>query len=211
VLYYGFTFHGNQMLCREGYADYHGVLEHLRNVDEELKELLTLAKVSRVEVHGLEQQLAALREPLAGFNPQYYALECGFARSRPFTHTTWQSGTAADTGVSIHPYFQVPDENKEAFRALCDEFVNRTRDETKALYYGFGFSGNQAFCREAYVDGAAALYHHGHMHDLLERAFKISTITKLEMHGRADELEVMKKGGFPPTTQWWTLEQGIRR
>ena len=79
-LYYGFSFDGDQAHCREGYADASGLLTHLENVGALLQEALTIADIERLEVHGPEEELAALREPLSGLNPQFFTLEFGFRR-----------------------------------------------------------------------------------------------------------------------------------
>ena len=80
VLYYGFSFDGDQVHCREGYADAQGILAHLENVGGLLEEALKIADITRLEVHGPEAELAQLREPLAGLNPQFFSLEYGFRR-----------------------------------------------------------------------------------------------------------------------------------
>ena len=79
-LYYGFSFDGDQAHCREGYKDAEGLLAHLDNVGAELEEALKISDITRLEVHGPEQELAKLREPLAGLNPQFFVLEYGFRR-----------------------------------------------------------------------------------------------------------------------------------
>ena len=80
ALYYGFSFAGDQVHCREGYADAEGLLAHLDNVGALLEEALTIAAIIRLEVHGTEEQLTELRGPLADFNPQFFTLEYGFRR-----------------------------------------------------------------------------------------------------------------------------------
>jgi quinol monooxygenase YgiN len=80
ALYYGFSFDGDQVHCREGYADAEGLLAHLDNVGALLEQALQIATITRLEVHGSEGQLAQLRGPLAGLNPQYFTLEYGFRR-----------------------------------------------------------------------------------------------------------------------------------
>ncbi len=80
ALYYGFCFDGDQAHCREGYVGAEGLLAHLDNVGALLQEALTIAELTRLEVHGVEEELAKLREPLAAYNPQYFTLECGFRR-----------------------------------------------------------------------------------------------------------------------------------
>ena len=79
-LYYGFTFCGSKLHCREGYTNGDGALAHLDNVGSLLKELLDSGKaeLTDLQIHGPEQELAKLREPLADFNPSYWVLEYGF-------------------------------------------------------------------------------------------------------------------------------------
>lgn len=80
VLYYGFCFDGDVAHCREGYADAEGVLAHLDNVGELLGEALKISDLTKLEIHGPEQELAKLREPLKDLAPQFLTLECGFRR-----------------------------------------------------------------------------------------------------------------------------------
>jgi quinol monooxygenase YgiN len=79
-LYYGFSFDGDQMHCREGYNGAEGALAHLQNVGAMLQDLLKIADLTRLEVHGPEAELVKLRGPLAEFKPQYFTLEYGFRR-----------------------------------------------------------------------------------------------------------------------------------
>lgn len=79
-LYYGFSFAGDQVHCREGYEDAQGVLAHLENVGALLKEALKISELTRLEIHGPGEELAKLREPLANLNPQFFELEYGFRR-----------------------------------------------------------------------------------------------------------------------------------
>lgn len=79
-LFYGFSFSGNMAHCREGYADAAGILAHLDNVGELLQQALTVADLTRLEVHGPQHEIAQLQEPLADLNPEYFVLEYGFRR-----------------------------------------------------------------------------------------------------------------------------------
>ena len=79
-LYYGFSFNHNIAHCREGYADGEGALAHLENIESLLNEALKIAKLVRLEVHGPEEELATLREPMAKLQPQFFILEYGFRR-----------------------------------------------------------------------------------------------------------------------------------
>ena len=76
-LYYGFSFHGNEVHCREGYEGAEGLLAHLANVKTLLEAALQISELTRLEIHGLEDELAKLREPLKNLNPVYFTLKYG--------------------------------------------------------------------------------------------------------------------------------------
>ena len=80
VLYYGFSFDSDHAHCREGYIHAEGLLAHLENVGELLKEMLQMVELTRLEVHGPESELAKLRGPMAGLHAQFFVLEYGFRR-----------------------------------------------------------------------------------------------------------------------------------
>ena len=61
-------------------ADAEGALAHLENVGQLLNDALKMAELIRLEIHGPEEELAKLREPLAKMNPQFFTLEYGFRR-----------------------------------------------------------------------------------------------------------------------------------
>ena len=52
----------------------------LENVGTLLQEALKIAELTRLEIHGPEEELAKLREPLADLKPQFFTLEYGFRR-----------------------------------------------------------------------------------------------------------------------------------
>ncbi|MCP5145215.1 MAG: antibiotic biosynthesis monooxygenase [Gammaproteobacteria bacterium] len=79
-LYYGFSFEGMNVHCREGYRDADALLHHLDNVGDLLREALKIADLARLEIHGPEDELDKLREPLAQLHPQFYQLDYGFRR-----------------------------------------------------------------------------------------------------------------------------------
>ena len=74
-LFYGFTVNGDEMFCREGYETAEGVLAHLDNIGALLAELLTMADLTRLEVHGPAAELEKLKAPLAHLNPKWFTLE----------------------------------------------------------------------------------------------------------------------------------------
>ena len=80
VLFYGFSFNGTTIHCREGYEGAEGVLAHFANVGELLQKALELSELARLEIHGPAEELAKLKEPLSHLEIDYYTLEYGFRR-----------------------------------------------------------------------------------------------------------------------------------
>jgi quinol monooxygenase YgiN len=79
-LYYGFTLNGDELFCREAYTDAEALLAHLDNVGPELKQMLTMADLDRVELHGPADELEKLRQPLAALNPTWHIWVGGVMR-----------------------------------------------------------------------------------------------------------------------------------
>ncbi len=79
-LYYEFTSNGDEFFCREGYAGGEAALAHLGNVGALLEQLLTMADLLRLEIHGPADELAKMKEPLAAHNPAWFTLECRVER-----------------------------------------------------------------------------------------------------------------------------------
>ena len=71
-LFYEFTVNGDEVFCREGYADAAALLAHLENVGALLAEALKIADLIRVEVHGPAAELEKLKEPLAHLSPAWF-------------------------------------------------------------------------------------------------------------------------------------------
>ena len=79
-LFYGFSINGDEVFCREGYESAQGVLAHLENVGALLAEMLTMADLIRVEVHGSAEELEKLKGPLAHLNPALFTIEASVRR-----------------------------------------------------------------------------------------------------------------------------------
>ena len=116
-----------------------------------------------------------------------------------------------DTCCTIVPYFKITPGNEAAFEKLCERFVAQTQNEPKCLYYGFSFCGDQAFCREGYVDAEGVLAHLENVGPLLQEALKIAELTRLEIHGPEAELAKLRGPLAALTPQFFTLRYGFRR
>jgi quinol monooxygenase YgiN len=116
-----------------------------------------------------------------------------------------------DKCCSIVPYFRVPEENQEKFKALCEKFVEKTCSEPQCHYYGFSFSGDLAHCREAYADAQGLLDHLQNVGSLLQEALKIAELVRLEVHGPESELAKLREPLANLNPQFFTLEYGFRK
>jgi quinol monooxygenase YgiN len=116
-----------------------------------------------------------------------------------------------DKCCTIVPYFKIRNGKLEAFKALCEQFVETTRQESKCLYYGFSFDGDQAHCREGYDDAEGLLTHLDNVGSLLQEALKIADLTRLEIHGPEAELAKLREPLATLNPQFFTLEYGFRR
>lgn len=116
-----------------------------------------------------------------------------------------------DNCCSIVPYFQVHEGKMEEFKALCEEFVAKTAQESKCLYYGFSFCDNIVHCREGYEDGEGVLTHLANVDSLLQQALSISDLIRLEIHGNERELAKLRQplADFKP--DFYVLEYGFRK
>jgi len=116
-----------------------------------------------------------------------------------------------DTCCTLVPYFKVHEGRLDAFKAMCEEFVKLTDTEAKCLYYGFSFDGDQAHCREGYVDAEGVLTHLDNVGALLDEALKIADLTRLEIHGPEQELARLREPLAALNPQYFVLEYGFRR
>jgi quinol monooxygenase YgiN len=116
-----------------------------------------------------------------------------------------------DRVVSIHPYFRVSDGKMDEFKVFCEQFVSITAQEPKCLYYGFSFNGNDVHCREAYEDAEGLLTHLANVDAVLKEVFRIAQVTRLEVHGIAEELAKLTEPLSALAPTYFTLEYGIRR
>lgn len=65
------------MFCREAYVNAEGLLVHVENIGALLAEMLKMADLTRMEVHGPADELEKLKKPLAHLNPKWFTLEAG--------------------------------------------------------------------------------------------------------------------------------------
>ncbi len=115
-----------------------------------------------------------------------------------------------DQCCSIVPYFQIHNGKQDAFKELCERLIEKTKNESGCLYYGFSFDGDKAHCREAYNNAAGLLAHLDNVGALIEEALTISDITRLEVHGTKEELQKLYEPLKDFNPEYWQMEYGFR-
>ena len=108
--------------------------------------------------------------------------------------------------VSLHPYFKVHPGKLEAVKAGFPRFVEKTAIERKNLFYGFTVNGDEILCREGYIDADGVLAHLDNVGVLLAEMLKIADLTRVEVHGPAEELEKLKGPLAHLNPAWFTVE-----
>ena len=212
-VHYAFTFDGNNAHCREAYTNADKVLQHLADVDAQIKAVLdpAVAKLQRIEVHGPAAEIEKLREPLTPLGALFYVCEWGFRPQR--------AAQAEDTGVHLYPYFSIEDGAVGVFKKIWGDAYESTKaaqGEENSLMYAFAFQddghGQTALCREAYADAASLLLHVKNVDAPLKGVLDpaVAKLLRLEVHGPASEIEALKPALAPLGAQFFTTEWGFR-
>ena len=113
--------------------------------------------------------------------------------------------------VSLHPYFKVHPGKLAKFKESLPAFAERTASEEKNLFYEFTINGDEVFCREGYADAAGILAHLENVGAMLAEAMKIADLTRIELHGPAEELEKLKGPLAHLNPTWFVLGSGQKQ
>jgi len=116
-----------------------------------------------------------------------------------------------DTVCTLVPYFAVQDGQLDAFKALGEQMLEKTRGEEGVVFYGFSFDGQQAHCREGYRDAAGILAHLENVGELLGKALQIAKLERLEVHAPAAEVEKLEEPMKALSPAFFVMETGFRR
>ena len=116
-----------------------------------------------------------------------------------------------ENAVSIHPYFKIPQGQMDACKSFLAQFNRRVVNEDKCLYYNFTFKGDEMCCREAYQDAEGVQAHLENCGPLLGEFLKIAELTRIELHGPAEELEKLKPTFADFNPDYFVYDCGIGR
>lgn len=202
-VHYGFTFNGNEAVCKEAYTGAQGFLDHLTNVDTPLGAALTAASIYKIEAHGPQEEVDKLREPLATFPVEYWNF-IGNPFFVPAQYTSKESHPQ-DTTLTLLVHWAVAD--MPAFVKGAAAFEDLTKLEPGNKFYGFTQNGDKlAVCKEAYTDAASFLAHLGNVGvPLGNTGPEIASISRIEAHGPQAELDALRVPLEAFNTSYWAL------
>ncbi len=115
------------------------------------------------------------------------------------------------TACSIHPYFKIPEGQLDAFKAICERFMEKIKNEPGCLYYGFSFDGDRAFCREGYENAEALLFHAENVGAEFEEALQMVELTRVEIHGPKEELDKLREPFAGLNAEFYVVEYDYQR
>ena len=113
--------------------------------------------------------------------------------------------------VSIHPYFKAKPGKLAEAKAMLPRFVAKTSTEKSVMHYDFTINGDEIHCREFYVGAAGLLAHVENVGTVLGEFLKIVELTRVEVHGPADELAKLKGPLADLKPTWFVCECGVNR
>ena len=113
--------------------------------------------------------------------------------------------------VSLHPYFKAHPGKLDSVKMMLSRFVEKTAREKENLFFGFSINGDEIFCREAYESANGLLAHLDNVRALLTEMLKVADLTRVEVHGPAQELEKLKRPLAHLNPAWFTLEARVTK
>jgi quinol monooxygenase YgiN len=113
--------------------------------------------------------------------------------------------------VSLHPYFKIHPGKVDAVKVMLPRFAEKAASEKENLFYEFSLNGDEVFCREAYESANGLLAHLDNVGGLLAEMLESADLTRLEVHGPAQELEKLREPMAHLNPAWFTLELSVTK
>jgi len=94
-----------------------------------------------------------------------------------------------------------------------EAFIARTTTEAGCVYYGWVREGDTLKCREAYVDGEAINEHLANVGECITAilADGVASLDSINIHGPADQLEIVKPGTEALGTKYFSTDGGFSK
>jgi hypothetical protein len=191
VRYYGFSMAGNVAVSKEGHANVASYMLHLRNAQGLWFEAMSAATMTNMEVHGPKERVEELEDALKDLVSSHWAYADGaFFIPAKYLAQAIPGRLASDETLTVLVYWSIRDYAR--FLAGVKNFQDLTKQEEKVRYYGFCLSGAKAICREGYDCAEGFLEHLKNVGEPLEAAMEVASITRVEVHGPAAEVEKLR-------------------
>ena len=208
-IYYGWTRVDDQLKCREMYVDGAAVNAHLENVGECIGAILAdgVATLDKIDIQGPADQLEIVKPGTEALGTVYYHTDGGFTNMMSVA----SGNEIAYNLCSIHPTFTVHDWDKA--KPIMEAFIARTTTEAGCVYYGWVREGDTLKCREAYVDGEAINEHLANVGECITAilADGVASLDSINIHGPADQLEIVKPGTEALGTKYFSTDGGFSK
>lgn len=212
AMFCGWTVCGNKLFCREGFHDAGAVRDHLANVKGTVEQLLSgPATLDAVELHGPTDGLASCEEAMRAYgSTRYFSIDSGCT----FLVRPYAGMSRGQSFFSLHPTFTVHDWG--AARPLLDESVERMRQASGCIYFGWTRSGDTLSCRQAYLNAAGVLAHLESVDPLVDRLLDsgAATLTGVSVQGpptRLDEVEAALADYHGLAPHFYALDAGFQK
>ncbi|GAB5365605.1 hypothetical protein AAMO2058_001072500, partial [Amorphochlora amoebiformis] len=153
TLYYGFGSDSKNVVCKECYMNAEGILEHLKEVDSQLKSTLGVANLKSISFMGPEKDMKGVMDATKGLGPMYYDT---------FASVMWKDNFSPGLDRTLHlmQFFDIKEgkieEAKKVFEELCQVVEGK---DTDTLMYQFGVSGNKIMGQELFKDYGGLMSH----------------------------------------------------
>jgi quinol monooxygenase YgiN len=137
---------------------------------------------------------------------------CRFQASGTLIQEKEDVVTTQDTQCTVTAFFTVKSGKMDAFEKLADRFVEKTRNESGMLAYGWSFNADEVHCRQRYLNAEGFLEHVENVFTLFQEALTISDCTRLAIHGPEDELAKLREPmAQVPILQYFELRNSFRK
>lgn len=113
--------------------------------------------------------------------------------------------------VTIHPYFKAHPGKEAAVEQVMERFLAKTRGEAGCLFYEFTVLDDAVFCREGYSGAAGVLHHLENVGEVLGEMLEVSDLTRLEFHGPAAEIDLLRGPLAHLNADFFVLRRGLGR
>ncbi|GAB5368660.1 hypothetical protein AAMO2058_001338800 [Amorphochlora amoebiformis] len=164
-----------------------GILEHLKEVDSQLKSTLGVANLKSISFMGPEKDMKGVMDATKGLGPMYYDT---------FASVMWKDNFSPGLDRTLHlmQFFDIKEgkieEAKKVFEELCQVVEGK---DTDTLMYQFGVSGNKIMGQELFKDYGGLMSHLENVKHLLPKLSEVVKKNQTFAFSSQRDIEAVKK------------------